>query len=102
VSVILTVPPVSLIAPNVSVGVLSFRLILPLVLLLAEKLVTALVAVSSIVPVDELVVSAPPVMIPLTVWLIEPLFAVKFTAFAPAFNALLTLMLPVVFVMLTE
>ena len=59
----LTPVPVSLIAFNVKAPEFN-KLIAPLVELVAANPVTAFVAVLNNVPVDELVVNKPPVMIP--------------------------------------
>src|SRR5439155_1123094 len=71
---------------TVSVPVASFRLMMPATLLLALKLLTALVAVLRSVPVAEEVVSRPPVTTPAAVWvmLVE---AARLTALAPALIA---------------
>ena len=51
----------------------------PLAVLLAVKLLTVLLALASVVPPTELVVSRPPLIVPLVVSAIVPL-AVRLTA----------------------
>jgi len=92
--VMLIVPKVSLMAFTVRALALSVKLMLPLVPLLAAKLVTEFVAAFNVVPVAELVVSKPLVIAPDS--LMEPLFAVNVTALVPALSAPVTLILPVI------
>ena len=93
--------PVSLIAlapdpVKVSVAALFNKLILPLVELLALKLVTAFATVFNDVPVAELVVSKPPVTTPLAFCVIA-VDVVRLTAPVPALTTWLTARLPLLF-----
>ncbi len=95
---LLPVAPLSVIPVTANAPVLLVKLRLPLVELIPLKLVTKFVAVFNRVPVEELVVNKPPVIMPEEVWVIWPLLAVKLTALVPAFNAPVKLIAPDVFV----
>ena len=76
--VIVMLPPVSLMAFNVNVAALSTKLTLPLVVLVAVKLVTVF-ALPKVVPVAELVVKSAPLMNPVAPSVTAPAVAVNET-----------------------